>query len=109
MNPKPLLLLLIFPQFAGTLGARSAGLEPATFSVRSHSPSGTRADTEGQGETKQRFYQVLALLRDRGRHPIAVKTRVVGGQRRDLEREKTSRIVALLGGSTRHRERVQRL
>src|SRR5215217_4955519 len=30
-------------RFAVLLGARSAGLEPATFSVRSHSPSGTRA------------------------------------------------------------------
>src|SRR5215213_8301756 len=39
------------------LRARSAGLEPATFSVRSHSPSQTRADTEGHGETKQRFYR----------------------------------------------------
>src|SRR5215217_2225190 len=42
--------------------ARSAGLEPATFSVRSHSPSQTGRDTGGQGETKQHFYQVLALL-----------------------------------------------
>ena len=50
------------PQFAGLSLARSAGLEPATFSVRSHSPSGPRADTEGHGETKERFYQVLALL-----------------------------------------------
>src|SRR5829696_2331448 len=49
-------------RFAGLSLARSVGLEPATFSVRSHSPSETRADTERQGETKQRFYQVLALL-----------------------------------------------
>jgi hypothetical protein len=34
--------------------------------IRSHSPSGTQADTEGQGETKQRFYQVLALLERQG-------------------------------------------
>ncbi len=54
------------PQFAGLSLARSAGLEPATFSVRSHSPLGTRVDTEGQGETKQRFYQVLALLEGQG-------------------------------------------
>ena len=52
----------VLPANRSIYGARSAGLEPATFSVRSHSPSGTRADTEGQGETKQRFYQVLALL-----------------------------------------------
>jgi len=50
----------------GFQGARSAGLEPAIFSVRSHSPSGTRADTEGQGETKQRFYQRFALLEGQG-------------------------------------------
>ena len=50
------------PRFAGLLGARSAGLEPATFSVRSHSPSRTGRDSGGQGETKQRFYHVLALL-----------------------------------------------
>ena len=46
--------------------ARSAGLEPATFSVRSHSLSETWADMEGQGETKQRFYQVLAFLEGQG-------------------------------------------
>ena len=46
--------------------ARSAGDEPATFSVRSHSPLGTRVDTEGQGETKQRFYQLVALLEGQG-------------------------------------------
>src|SRR5215217_1129044 len=34
--------------------------------IRSHSPSGTQVDTEGQGETKQRFYQVLALLERQG-------------------------------------------
>src|SRR5215218_6066685 len=34
--------------------------------IRSHSPSETRADTEGQGETKQRFYQLLALLERQG-------------------------------------------
>jgi hypothetical protein len=52
--------------------------------IRSHSPSGTRADTEGQGETKQRFYQVVALLegqggtgKDTGCGQIAVKTWVL--------------------------------
>src|SRR5829696_5260579 len=34
--------------------------------IRSHSPSGTRADTEGHRETKPRFYQVLALLEGQG-------------------------------------------
>ena len=34
-----------------------AGLEPATFSVRSHSPPQTRKDNGGQGETRQRFYR----------------------------------------------------
>ena len=58
--------VLIFLHFAGLSGARSAGLEPATFSVRSHSPSGTRADTGGQGETKLHFYKVLALLEGQG-------------------------------------------
>src|SRR5215210_1678687 len=47
-------------------GARSAGLEPATFSVRSHSPSQTGIYSGGQGETKPRFYQVLALLEGQG-------------------------------------------
>ena len=51
------------------LSARSAGLEPATFSVHSYSPLGTRVDTEGQGETKQRFYQLVALLEGQGETP----------------------------------------
>jgi len=50
------------PQFAGLSLARSAELEPATFSVRSHSPYKTPADIEGQGETKRRFYRVLDFL-----------------------------------------------
>src|SRR5829696_8472692 len=66
-------------RYAGTLGKRLAGLEPATFSVRSHSPSQTGADIEGQGETKQRFCQKSRFLRgtgrDRERHPIAVGLR----------------------------------
>src|SRR5215207_8652653 len=61
--------LLGYLHFAGLSLARSAGLEPATFSVRSHSPSGTGRDTGGQGETKQRFYQVLALLEGQGETP----------------------------------------
>ena len=44
-------------------------LEPFSFT--------DRADAEGQGETKQRFYQVLALLEGQGETPgygqIAVK------------------------------------
>src|SRR5215212_7559278 len=67
MNPRPLLLLLIFPQFAGISVARSAGLEPATFSVRSQARSRTGGDREGQGETKPRFYQQLSILRGTGR------------------------------------------
>ena len=58
--------LLGYLCFAGLLGARSAGLEPATFSVRSHSPSQTGRYSGGQGETKQRFYRVLALLEGQG-------------------------------------------
>jgi hypothetical protein len=54
------------PQFAGLSVARWAGLEPATFSVRSHSPSQTGRDSGGQGETKPRFCQVLALLKGQG-------------------------------------------
>jgi hypothetical protein len=58
--------------------ARSAGLEPATFSVCSHSPSQTGRDTGRQGETKQRFYQVVALVEVQGETPscgqIAVKS-----------------------------------
>src|SRR3712207_963784 len=51
------------PRFAGLSLARSAGLEPATFSVRSHSPSQTRRDTGGHGETKQRFYRGSEFLK----------------------------------------------
>ena len=69
--------LLELLRFAEYIGARSAGLEPATFSARSNPPSQTEADVEGQGETKQRFYQKSRSLRrtgrDRERHPIAVK------------------------------------
>ena len=32
--------------------------------IRSHSPSQTGTDIEGQGETKQRFIENLGLLRD---------------------------------------------
>jgi len=46
--------------------------------IRSHSPSQTGRDTGGQGETKQHFYQVLALLEGQVETPgcgqIAVKT-----------------------------------
>ena len=59
--------------------ARSAGLEPATFSVRSHSRSETRADTEGRGRTIPRFYQGFDFLegtqRDKEGHPVAVRLR----------------------------------
>src|SRR5829696_3657278 len=34
--------------------------------IRSHSPSATWADMEGQGETQQRFYRVLAFLEGQG-------------------------------------------
>ena len=47
-------------------GARSAGLEPATFSVRSHSTSVTWADMEGQEETKQRFYRYCGAPEGQG-------------------------------------------
>jgi hypothetical protein len=47
--------------------------------IRSHSPLLTRADTVGQGETQQRFYQSFGVPertgRDRGRHPVAVRLR----------------------------------
>jgi hypothetical protein len=36
------------------LVARSAGLEPATFSVRSHSPSGTGRDTQLRSELRSK-------------------------------------------------------
>src|SRR5215208_8098598 len=48
------------------LGARSAGLEPATFSVRSQTHSRTGGDREGHGETKPRFYRNRALLKGQG-------------------------------------------
>src|SRR5215216_3960845 len=90
-------------RFAGLLEARSAGLEPATFSVRSHSPSGTGRDSGGQGETNQRFYRVLTLLEGQGETPscgqIAVKicTRkrnFPGGIERVREREGPAYAVA---------------
>src|SRR5215213_2326788 len=61
--------LLEYLRFAGLFLARSAGLEPATFSVRSHSPSQTGRYSGGQGETKQRFYRKLALLKGQGETP----------------------------------------
>jgi hypothetical protein len=47
----------VFGLSIGDLKVSRPGLEPAAFSVRSHSPSGTRADTEVQGRTKPRLYQ----------------------------------------------------
>src|SRR5215204_7038515 len=46
---------------------RSAGLEPATFSVRSQTHSRTGGDREGHRETKPRFYRNRALLKGQGR------------------------------------------
>jgi hypothetical protein len=55
---------------------RSAGLEPATFSVRSQTRSRTGGDRERHGETKPRFYRVLGAVgetgRDRERHGVVV-------------------------------------
>src|SRR5215218_11088594 len=56
-----------YPRFAEKIGARSAGLEPATFSVRSQTRSRTGSDREGHGETKPRFYRNRALLEGQGR------------------------------------------
>src|SRR5215212_8922692 len=59
--------LLRYLRSAGLSLARSAGLEPATFSVRSHFTSQTGRDSGGgQGETKLRFHKVLALLEGHG-------------------------------------------
>src|SRR5215207_2394936 len=44
--------------FCGALGRTRT----CDLLIRSHSPSGTRADTEGHRGTKQRSHQVLALL-----------------------------------------------
>ena len=58
------------------LGARSAGLEPATFSVRSQTHSRTGSDREGHRETKQCFYRQLSTSKgtgtDRERHGVVV-------------------------------------
>ncbi len=90
-------------RFAGIFVARSAGLEPATFFVRSHSPSQTGRDSGGQGETNQRFHQVLALLEGQGETPdcgqIAVKIcarkrNFPGGIERVPEREGPAYAVA---------------
>src|SRR5215204_6866191 len=48
------------------LGARSAGLEPATFSVRSQTRSKTEGDREGHRETKPCFYQKSRSLKGQG-------------------------------------------
>src|SRR5215207_8105352 len=50
------------PEFFGTLGRT----RPRDLLLRSHSPSQTGRDTGGHGETKQRFYQVIALLEGQG-------------------------------------------
>src|ERR671920_1062569 len=76
--------LLGYLCFAVLLGARSAGLEPATFSVRSHSPSGTGRDSGGQGETNQRCYLILALLEGQGETPGCGQIAVRNNDRRDL-------------------------
>src|SRR5215212_9723557 len=58
------------------LGARSAGLEPATFSVRSQTHSRTGGDREGHRETKPRFYRQFSTSKgtgtDRERHGVVV-------------------------------------
>jgi hypothetical protein len=55
----------LFPFFALCRAFRSEPPRTRTCDllIRSHSPSETRADTEGQGETKQRFYRKLTLLK----------------------------------------------
>src|SRR5215217_2216691 len=50
----------------GWQGARSAGLEPAIFSVLSHSSSQTGMYSGGQRETNERFCRKLALLEGQG-------------------------------------------
>src|SRR5829696_3099027 len=45
---------------------RSAGLEPATFSVRSQTRSKTEGDREGHRETKPCFYQKSRSLKGQG-------------------------------------------
>src|SRR5215211_1903161 len=60
------LILRLLPANNDFSKARSAGLEPATFSVRSQTRSRTGSDREGHRETKSRFYQRLALLEGQG-------------------------------------------
>ena len=63
-------------RFAGLSLARSVGLEPATFSVRSHSPSQTGRDRERHRETKPCFYRQFSTSKgtgtDRERHGVVV-------------------------------------
>src|SRR5215217_2357738 len=54
------------PAKRGFSAARSAGLEPATFSVRSQTRSRTRGDREGHGETKPCFYRESGSLKGHG-------------------------------------------
>src|SRR5215218_9176156 len=70
------LFLLVCRDFCGALGRTRT----CDLLIRSHSPSQTGRYSGGQGETKQRFYRVLALLEGQGETldcgRIAVKTRV---------------------------------
>src|SRR5215211_91062 len=70
------LILRLLPANNDFSKARSAGLEPATFSVRSQTRSRTGSDREGQGETKPCFYRQLSTSKgtgtDRERHGVVV-------------------------------------
>src|ERR671911_2402646 len=78
-QPSPFLFTSLFPcksrDYSGALGRTRT----CDLLIRSHSPSGTRADTEGQGETKLRFYRYCdtpeGTGEDRERHPVAVRLR----------------------------------
>src|ERR671911_2233869 len=66
-QPSPFLFTSLFPcksrDYSGALGrTRTCGLL-----IRSHSPSGTRADTEGHRETKTALLSGYSSLRGTGR------------------------------------------
>src|ERR671911_184757 len=101
-QPSPFLFTSLFPcksrDLLGALGrTRTCGLL-----IRSHSPSRTGRDSGGQGETKQRFYQVLALLEGQGGTGRDTRLRSDCGQnlglsKRILEPEARLPRIALLG------------
>src|SRR5215211_2391990 len=71
--------------------------------IRSHSPSQTGRDREGQGETKQRFYRKLILLKGQGGTGRDTRLRSDCGQNLALSRRINEAAASDLGGEKRLR------